>query len=148
MNRPSKSRNPPHLSFELFFTPQFFMIKKAQQKYAVRKLIVMMIKFVVLLPAVRQENERMMHDVLQAEILNRTQSSAALRWHRDTRRALGSITFDLRQRHRRNLSNPSQGYRPQALRPTRTQLRHQPLTSPPQSFANRWAQLRQASREP
>ncbi|MCP6116887.1 hypothetical protein NL387_26735, partial [Klebsiella pneumoniae] len=28
---------------------------------------------------VRQENERMMHDVLQAEVLNRTQSSGGFR---------------------------------------------------------------------
>lgn len=45
--------------------------------------------------AVRQENERLMHDVLQAGIANRTQSLGALRWRRATRRARGWTTSGL-----------------------------------------------------
>lgn len=94
-----------------------------------------MIKPCLCLFAVRQENERMIHDVLQAGVLNRTQSSA-LRWRRATRRGHVSTTCGRPPRRQRSRPSRTRSRRARRSRPSR-----------PRSFS-RWAQRPRAPREP
>lgn len=107
----------------------------------------MIVKLLFCLSAVRQENERMMYDVLQAGVLNRTQSSGASRWRRATRRARGSTTSGRPPRRRRSRRTP--GPRP-TLGPRTTSPRYPSRGTHkwPPWWATRWATPRPETREP